>query len=845
MESVGKRHLRPYSNRHPSGPTGAIVESQPHLPKGDEHMADSVSSRTTAETMRGARTTHGRGPVGGRDTSEGWHRLFLRAHTLAQGAWGQLIVPFGSGFFLGRAVVFDSLHPFGTAYVVALAAVGHRGRALVAAGGVLLAAATSPLGTLTGEPTPILIFVWLLAAVVGRLFDLPAWVSALGAMLGAATLRIVAAAFGGEGVVAAGLAGVVDMSAALALLPVAARLFGRRARSRPGQHGLYQTQSRPLDSAYVASLLLFVSIVLLGTQGMQWYGYSLHALLTRIMLLLAAVSGGVGGGATAGTLLGLLASLGAGDIVWEGVLFAGAGLAAGLGAVYGRVGALMGLLIAHLLLSVYAPDGQHIGSTLMHSLLAGMVVAFVPRTLLRSCRTRLELIMTGGALRRHGQAAAATLYERLERFAQVFEQAGTVFAGDDAAAASNGVGLTGVNAGLGSWTGFEPEGDPDVTAASRPGASIGMHGGWSADGTAELDHFVQNVFETVCRGCSHQSVCWETYAYQTYRDLLTVAADAGPTSDGKHTRPFQPRHLPGGLRQRCIKPQHLVPGVDKLLLLMHDNVRRQEQMSSAHAPMQRQLTGIADIISGVARELSRMEGGSARSEALRSADKPRFQLQTDYVQVPGDDSDVSGDCFQRVDLTDGRVAFIVCDGMGSGTRAAVESKAVVAMLRRFMEAGFELHFCVQTINAVMLLRATEESFVTVDVCVVDLRDGTARMLKTGAAPTFIHRGDTVEMVRADSLPVGILPTVEVYEAQRQLNLGDVLIMMSDGGLDLGNPRGDKAEAVRRQMQRLDRPRPRQVVDSLFARAHQSSGQRLPDDVTIVAAQLLPAVIPSI
>lgn len=67
-------------------------------------------------------------------------------------------------------------------------------------------------------------------------------------------------------------------------------------------------------------------------------------------------------------------------------------------------------------------------------------------------------------------------------------------------------------------------------------------------------------------------------------------------------------------------------------------------------------------------------------------------------------------------------------------------------------------------------------------------------------------------------------------------------MMSDGGLDFGTARGDKAEAVRRKMQRLERPRPKQVVDSLFAGAHHSTGQRVPDDVTIIAAQLLPAVI---
>lgn len=265
-------------------------------------------------------------------------------------------------------------------------------------------------------------------------------------------------------------------------------------------------------------------------------------------------------------------------------------------------------------------------------------------------------------------------------------------------------------------------------------------------------------------------------------------------------------------------------------------------MQQWQAPLQRQLNGLADIIAGVADEIDRLHEAGPAPADTNAVDHPRFQLQTDCVRMPGDPSVVSGDSFQQVQLPDERVAFIVCDGMGSGERAAAESQAVVAMLGRFLKAGFDLRFCVQTINAVMLLRAADESFVTVDVSVVNLRDGTLHIAKTGAAPTYVHRGYEAEMVRADSLPIGVLPAVEVYETRLDLNLGDVVVMMSDGGLELGPLRGDKGEWMRRHMERLERPRPREVVDSLFARTHRRTGHALPDDVTIVATQLLPAVI---
>lgn len=66
-------------------------------------------------------------------------------------------------------------------------------------------------------------------------------------------------------------------------------------------------------------------------------------------------------------------------------------------------------------------------------------------------------------------------------------------------------------------------------------------------------------------------------------------------------------------------------------------------------------------------------------------------------------------------------------------------------------------------------------------------------------------------------------------------------MMSDGGLDLGASKGDKGEAVRRLLARIPRPRPKALVDGLFSRTRRLRGP-LPDDITVVAAQLVPAVV---
>jgi len=200
---------------------------------------------------------------------------------------------------------------------------------------------------------------------------------------------------------------------------------------------------------------------------------------------------------------------------------------------------------------------------------------------------------------------------------------------------------------------------------------------------------------------------------------------------------------------------------------------------------------------------------------------------------------VSGDCFRRVDLPGHRVALIVSDGMGTGPRAAAESEAAATLMARFLLEGFDPQFAVRAINAALALHVPHESFATLDVCLFDLAEGTVRMLKTGAAPTYVRRGRHVDVLRADSLPVGIWQGVEAWAVLYRLSPGDLVVMVTDGALETETVGEDKAAAAARALQRLEQPDPHAAVDELFKRVRPPAGRSLKDDVTIVAARLLP------
>ena len=159
-------------------------------------------------------------------------------------------------------------------------------------------------------------------------------------------------------------------------------------------------------------------------------------------------------------------------------------------------------------------------------------------------------------------------------------------------------------------------------------------------------------------------------------------------------------------------------------------------------------------------------------------------------------------------------------------------------LKRCCRAGFDHTFAAHTVNTALLLRSTEEMFATVDLAIVDLFSGDVELLKVGSSPTFIKRDQKVEVVRSESLPVGILNEIDIDANTRALDPGDALIMMTDGILDSIPDRSDKEEWIARMLRREETQEPAELVKLLIDRAKQAAGGEIRDDMTLMVARLV-------
>ena len=112
------------------------------------------------------------------------------------------------------------------------------------------------------------------------------------------------------------------------------------------------------------------------------------------------------------------------------------------------------------------------------------------------------------------------------------------------------------------------------------------------------------------------------------------------------------------------------------------------------------------------------------------------------------------------------------------------------------------------------MRDAEVRFATLDVMVVDLDQHEGQLLKVAAAPTFLVRGGRVEVIRGESLPVGILDSVQVTPLCRKLEAGDVVVMVSDGALLV--PDGSGEDRLAGYLTTVAMERPDVMAETLLA-----------------------------
>lgn len=170
-----------------------------------------------------------------------------------------------------------------------------------------------------------------------------------------------------------------------------------------------------------------------------------------------------------------------------------------------------------------------------------------------------------------------------------------------------------------------------------------------------------------------------------------------------------------------------------------------------------------------------LRGGKA---TMRLESLPRYAVSS-HGAGAAKGREVSGDAFSTFVGEGDYFYALLADGMGSGREAAITSGICGAFLHQTLAAGASKGVALRALNTVLAERGCECSS-TIDLFELDLLFGRASFIKSGAAASYVKRGDSLFRIRSATVPIGILDALDAERIRFDVQAGDVVVMLSDG-----------------------------------------------------------------
>lgn len=606
------------------------------------------------------------------------------------------------------------------------------------------------------------------------------------------------------------------------------------------------------------SLGLIVLGAVIGIGQASWGGIGVQSVASRWLVLWGACLGGPGGGAAAGVAVGLIPSIG--GILTTGPIafYALSGMLGGIFNSFKKPGVIIGFSLANLLLSLFFSEQAAIAQTFKETAIAAAGFLLVRFPVVTD-----EAVPGSASASEQRDGETEVMWGRLKKMPQVLEELAGILRCDSETAAGN-----------------TPMGDKTktvlwlniVTAKVCKGCSLNkvcwehnyhknsqivLEACASAGTAGEITE--KDLGTELNRRCRRLRELVAALNYQIEIDQLTgehekeigecrflvsnqLEGMAGVVGqlicDVEQKRPCEESAagLRSELEEKGIKLYSVkktdLPDGDREIIITQAPCHDKNWCKSIVAPNISQLLGRTY---GVASRSCVDSRESARCK-YRLIPGSAMKVRVGQAQLPKEGADISGDVCTYITLPNQRFALVLSDGMGAGREACAESSAAIDLLERMLSAGFSVETAVRTLNTVFYLRPGKESFVTLDVVVVNTVNGLADFIKLGGAPSLIfsHRG--LKQVEAFVPPAGILDRVEMQTFRHLVAPGNTIIMMSDGVWEALYNAGGPAGWLEEVLRKMDLDDPQQVADNLLYLAKKAS-HKAADDMTVQVARI--------
>ncbi|MBO5261797.1 MAG: SpoIIE family protein phosphatase [Clostridia bacterium] len=211
---------------------------------------------------------------------------------------------------------------------------------------------------------------------------------------------------------------------------------------------------------------------------------------------------------------------------------------------------------------------------------------------------------------------------------------------------------------------------------------------------------------------------------------------------------------------------------------------------------------------------------------LKLKSKNNFKLEAEYQTYTVGEDGLNGDSFAM--FTYGQKQYmVICDGMGSGRDAHLTSELCVELLEKMLSVSEDKGTVLSMLNSLIRAKNTECSS-TVDLFELDLISGDGKLVKSGACPSFIKRGDNVFKLQSKTVPIGIMKSLDAEELAFTVSRGDICVMVSDGAV----PSKQDTHWLKQYLIDYKGTDPHELSQGIMKEAKRKG---LKDDTTVVCA----------
>ena len=211
--------------------------------------------------------------------------------------------------------------------------------------------------------------------------------------------------------------------------------------------------------------------------------------------------------------------------------------------------------------------------------------------------------------------------------------------------------------------------------------------------------------------------------------------------------------------------------------------------------------------------------------------KSEYEITVAFAQVPFGENRVCGDKVETLDDVNGNSIAIISDGMGTGSRAAIDGTMTCSLMHKLIGSGFTFDSALRLVNSALIVKSRDESLATVDAVSINEYTGVCEFYKAGAAQSYVRSGDGLQVISRSSLPVGILRNVEFAKEELALKRGDIVLMLSDGVC------GEDDSWIEDELLSWSTDNMHELAVHIANTAKKKNGLRFEDDISVVAMKV--------